>query len=168
MVIIMKSKKYYSLKNAHKNQFWYDNNVSDVLLTGIEKEYEKERFRNHRNGEIKKKNKLKRTWQDTGNRFFTSCYPVDKSGNYTNDKEQIAYYKETNKSRHAKRFRYYKNQSNRAVRRYFNVVLNTRTFDSDNEIEMLDNKDISMIYYSPDIDDSKSLGTGKSTYKKVY
>ena len=81
----------------------------------------KEKHRKRRKNNEKYKKKLE--WQfKTIKSYPSPCYAVDKYGNYTNEEDKIAYYKKTNKSKHASRFKYFKKLSNKKLRRHFDVI----------------------------------------------
>lgn len=137
----------------------------------------KEKARKRRKNDIKYKHKLK--WQAQNCQHYPSpSYPVDKHGNYTDDVNNIAYYKKTNKSSHSQRFSYYKNQANRAVRRYFDTIDTWEEYCfhepwMDDDIEYMnmycdefgyewDYREIT------DIHPKYNIGNGKSAYKRIF
>ena len=71
--------------------------------------------RKHRNNELHQK-KAKRIWEMNSNRFYHpfGYYPVDKNGDFTDDPDQIAYYKRYNTTQYSK---FLKRQSNKKIRK---------------------------------------------------
>lgn len=66
--------------------------------------------------ESRHKKRHMRIWEMTKNSYYHpfGYYPVDKHGDYTNNKDEIAYYKRISGSRMSK---FLKRQSNKKIRR---------------------------------------------------
>ena len=98
-----------------------DNYVEDTYLPFIYPSTKLKSYKRYLTN-LSYKNKLKR--QAKSNLGYPSpSYGVDRQGNWTDNDADVLYYKKCYKSKHASRFKYYKNQSSRKVRRNKDLVL---------------------------------------------
>lgn len=137
----------------------------------------KEKHRRRRYYKEKYKKKLK-TQSETLRFYPSPAYSVNKDGYYTDDEDEIAYYRKTYKSSHCDRYKYYKRASNKAVRRYFRIVEYWEPFwyhepwmDEDPEYMELYCDEYGDEYselYTLNIDSKYGMGNQRGLYKKIF
>jgi hypothetical protein len=93
------------------------------------------RYKNKLRRAQKEKYKKKLRWQYKNiARYPSPSYPVNKDGRFAFNDDEIAYYKETNKSKSTGIFKYYKRSCNKSVRRYYKNSINKSLLNDSYEV----------------------------------
>ena len=116
---------------------------SEPIFSDLDIPIEKIKHRNRRKNAMKHKRKLRFQARNSSG-YPSPSYAVDKYGNYTDDEDEIVYYKPTYKSKHSCRYSFHKRAANKSIRR--------------------------LLCLDDDYDEcaNSALGRGKSAYKKKY
>lgn len=88
-------------------------------ITPFNNEINKDKARKRRKNARKEQKKYKAQYKIGANRWLIAspAYGMDKNGNYTDDPEEIAYYKKTYEIKPTDRFRFFKKLSNKKLRK---------------------------------------------------
>lgn len=139
---------------------------------------EKEKHQRRRKNTARQKEKLKNLYRHGKSACFCPSYPVNKNGRFAENEEDIVYYKKNYVSAHSKRYRYFKKQANKKVRRFFKAITDLEFYawheswmDEDPEYMALYCDDFGWEWDMEEViteDPAFSIGRQKGNYRKVH